>query len=284
MNKEKQDGKSKLQSLANTKDTEDTIQIATNKDVDEDTVSSELNKAFRANEMKLIHKTMDPDLDSIDNTSKKDEPQPNHITINDIASTASSITINTTDRCQPSIPNQLLASPVDTASSISTVSSLESITSSIHSITRDKLESLFEEGMTQQERRERADQYTMQQLRKVMIEKNKLYDSLFPENEEKSEIDIQDTDISQIIIHGEPIHHNQQSDHEGEESSLSVISAPTSQKSHSEFPVRFYNDKEDLTTKPDDDPSRKDTDTPTSNKSRNVSHVIVSETVADRSP
>jgi hypothetical protein len=210
MNKEKlQDGKSKLQSLTTSKETEDKIQDNTNNDKDNDTVSSELNKAFRANELRLIHKTMDPDLDSIDNISHKDSLQPNHITIDDLASTASSITINTTDRCQPSIPNQLLASPGDTASSISTVSSLDSITSSIHSITRDKLESLFEEGMTQQESRERADQYTMQQLRKVMIEKNKLYDSLFPEeNEEKSELDIQDTDISQIIIHGEPIHHN----------------------------------------------------------------------------
>jgi hypothetical protein len=134
--KSAQDGKSKLHSLTIPKETVEKTPIQTHNDEDDNTASSKLNRAFCANELKLIHKTMDPDLDSIDNNSKKDSPQPNNIIINDLDSTASSITINTTERRQPPIPNQLLASQEDTASSISTVSLLESITSSIHSITR----------------------------------------------------------------------------------------------------------------------------------------------------
>jgi hypothetical protein len=125
----------------------------------------------------------------------------------------------------------------------------------------------------------------MQQLRKVMIEKNKLYDTLFPEeNKEKSNLDIQNTDISQIIIHSKPKHHNlQEEQNSGEESCLSVISVPMSQKSHNEYPVQIYNDKEDTSDKPDDDPIRTESAIATSNTTGNPSQELVGSEIADRS-
>jgi phage terminase Nu1 subunit (DNA packaging protein) len=175
-NEKSNDGKSHLQSLMEVTDLTDNVKqqnMSINKD--DETVLLELNKAFWANELKLIHKRVDPDLDSIGNDSIDEVPQLNNIILNDIASTTSSITTTTNDKYQPIIPDQFITHPEDTTSLISTVSSLDSITSSIHSITRDKMESLFEVGMTQQEPRERAGQYTFQQLRKVMIEKKNIW-------------------------------------------------------------------------------------------------------------
>jgi hypothetical protein len=178
--------KEKLRTLQSTTDESKTNQ--SEDDDDEKTDTSEIRKVFRTKELQLIKKNLDPDLDSLDNNMQSPEPPKlNNIILNDVSSTASSITTSTTDGNQPPLPHQLMNTTDNSVGSISTVSSLASITSSIHSITKDKLESLFEEGMTQQERKERADQYTYQQLRKVMIEKNKIYNTLFPEEKEDPE-------------------------------------------------------------------------------------------------
>jgi hypothetical protein len=159
----------------NNKPAEKSINQPTVQEDEDNTVTSDMNKVFRLKELQLIKKNLDPDLDSLDNRmDSPGQPQPNNIILNDMASTASSIMTNTTDIQQCTVPKQLNNSPENTIGSISTVSSLKSITSSTHLITKDKLKSLFEVGMTQKERRERADQYTLQQLRKVMIEKNKI--------------------------------------------------------------------------------------------------------------
>jgi hypothetical protein len=249
-----QAGKSKLHSiLKSTSPSSPEKSLA--REVDDETHSSEMNKAFRANELMLIKKTVDPDLDSIGDNNMENELQPNDIILNDMVSTASSITANTTESHRPTIPQQFLTAPADSASSISTVSSLDSITSSIHSITRDKLESLFEDGMTQQERKERADQYTFQQLRKVMIEKNKLYDSLFPEEEKVPDSEKEVESISQIIIHNTSNNQGQSQDsNKGDDSSLSAASTQLSPKLHTAFSNDHDYNQVDVSTKPDDDP------------------------------
>jgi hypothetical protein len=130
--------------------------------------------------------------------------------------------------------------------SISTVSSLASITSSIHSITKDKLESIFEVGMTQQER----DQYTYQQICKVMIEKNKIYNSLFPESkEEKEEIYMESDQVTQKDANQNQQVHNRSLINFS--SSLETLNTKYRQVTRS-----AKHDKEELSNKPDDDPSK----------------------------
>jgi hypothetical protein len=275
------DGKSKLQSLMNPKKgTDNGIQQKGSLDNDDETISSELNKAFRANELKLIRKNADPDLDSIGNDSTDEAPQLNNIILNDISSTTSSITTTTNDTDQPSVPYQFSTPQDDTASSISTVSSLDSITSSIHSITKDKLESLFEDGMTQQERRERADQYTFQQIRKVMIEKNKLYDTLFPDDGEyKEEPEIETEEPSQV--------HIQDDQHQADQTNGTTSKAEMKQQSNQQttskntFSDRFTHNVADLSDQPDDDPQVTDLDNTKWTKKRNLQQETVSEVSAD---
>jgi hypothetical protein len=251
-NKEsKQDGKEKLTSINKTVETtEEDSKSAELQDEDEKTATSEIRRAFRINEMKLIQKVQDPDLDSLDNDIDEYKlQQPNDIILNDSASLASSITTNTNEEHTTSSPTQPIPPIEETQGSASTVSSLASITSSIHSITKDKLESLFEVGMTQQERRQRADQYTYQQIRKVMIEKNKIYDSLFPESKEEKE----ETNIDTPLLQTLNSDHNTNKVKTKAPSLDKVISPPHAPKTNVKNYPKY--DKEEISKKPDDDPS-----------------------------
>jgi hypothetical protein len=274
-NKEgQQDGKVKLTSINKTSETiEDESKSTELQDEDEKTATSEIRRAFRNNEMKLIQKVQDPDLDSLDiDTDEYTHQQLNDVILNDTSSLASSITTNTTDEHVTSSPTQPRSPVEDTIESASTVSSLASITSSIHSITKDKLESLFEVGMTQQERRQRADQYTYQQLRKVMIEKNKIYDSLFPESKEEKE----ETNIDTPLLHTMNTDHSTKKVQSKVQPFDKVISPPQASKTSEKNYPKY--DKEDVSNKSDDDPLHSMTKT-----TGNLKGKIRFETVSDES-
>jgi hypothetical protein len=232
-----------------------TADITTTLDNNSDMVSSELQQAFRQNEINLIKKARDPDLDSIGNDADDDVTNMKNIEVDDIVSTTSSLTTNTGDTYQPKGRQRSQSSPDQTIGLISTVSLLVSLTSSIHSITRDKLESLFEEGMTQQQRKERADQYTFQQIQKVMIEKNEIYESLFPEEtkEQVPSTDQKDKPFDNLVI----LDTSDQESKSNREDNLptqlcSPISVPT------EIPLlRVTKHKQiDISDQADDDPNK----------------------------
>jgi hypothetical protein len=228
---------------------------STSSDVHNDhSVDKEIKNAFRKNEVRLMKKMVDDDLDSIDNAADDEVAKIHNIDINDGSSTASSLTNNTAERPGQKIPFQLRHSPDNTEGSISTLSSLDSITSSIHSITRDKLESLFEEGMTQKQRKQQADQYTYQQLRKVMIEKNKLYKSLFPE-EEKENISI-GSDRKEQFEEEKLLSDVDQESKSNDREFFKHNSESASSKSSGEISVTAYIkfSNQDVTTLSDDDP------------------------------
>jgi hypothetical protein len=249
--------------------------------IEDNSTNIEIQEAFRKNELNLMKKMADTDLDSLHNGAEDEVTKINNIEVHDAFSTASSLTTNTNEILQKKVPRQLNHSPDQTEGSISTLSSLDSITSSIHSITRDKLESLFEEGMTQKQRKERADQYTLQQIRKVMIEKNKLYESLFPD-EEKENISIE-REI-QVSLHDESL--SVETDQESKSGNLEIkesqvqLSADSSSRD-SFSPVLLKFDKQDLSTLSDDDPpitSVKNSKV----RLKDISYEEVSDTSADR--
>jgi hypothetical protein len=272
--------KDKLKEL-NGQETTDSYLEDTSMTGKENSTNIEIQEAFRKNELNLMKKMADTDLDSLNNNAEDEVANINNIEVHDAISTASSLTTNTNEVLQKIVPRQLNHSPDQTEGSISTLSSLGSITSSIHSITRDKLESLFEEGMTQKQRKERADQYTLQQIRKVMIEKNKLYESLFPD-EEKENISIE-REI-QVSLHEEGI--SADTDQESKPGNIEVegthtqLSADSSSRD-SFSPVLLKFNKQDLSTLSDNDPPI----TTTKNikvRLKDISYEEVSDGSADR--
>ncbi len=227
-----------------------------------------------------MKKMADNDLDSINNDAEDEVANIHNIEVNDVASTASSLTTNTNDIPQKKIPNQLNHSPDHTEGSISTLSSLDSLTSSIHSITRDKLESLFEEGMTQKQRKERADQYTLQQIRKVMIKKNKLYESLFPDEEKEDrsiEREIQET-LNEEVLSVCTDQESKSNDRDVTETLIHLSVDGSSRSSSTSVSINY--NRQDLSTLSDDDPPI----TTTKNKKvklKNISFEEVSDDGAD---